>query len=336
MIQALSYTTIAVTATSLAYQLFKEQRSLKTSSHSHKQSLIEMQRFKSNDELINYLVEKGEIRDMELERAMKLVDRANYCHNFEQNDRWITTDPYEDAAQPLIANATISAPHMHATCIQAIVSVIKEKLDRNEPVRILDIGSGSGYCCAVIAHIINQCTKDKNLLNQCKIYGVEHVDELVTESLQNLKNDSQLKDLLHLIEIRQGDGLNGIKDESPFDIIHCGAALSDLKTAGATMFSQLSQTGRMIVPIGSHQSYQALCVVEKKADGQSVIQPLMKVRFVPLSNLEAQLDSTYSNHIQPKLFKGGNDTMLVMPFVMNLDDTSGIKSLKDIKWEGSE
>lgn len=64
---------------------------------------------------------------------MRKVDRADFYHG---------PGPYHDTPQPIGYNATISAPHMHAFCLEWLQDVLKPNS------KVLDVGSGSGYLCA--------------------------------------------------------------------------------------------------------------------------------------------------------------------------------------------
>jgi len=83
---------------------------------------------------------------------------------------------------------------------------------------VLDVGSGSGYLVSCIAAIIKQ--KGTN----GKVYGIDHISQLVDFSIHNLNRDRP--DLFDedYAEIKVGDGYAGMADKAPFDCIHVGAA----------------------------------------------------------------------------------------------------------------
>ena len=61
-----------------------------------------------------------------------------------------------------------------------------------------------------------------------KVFGIEHISELVEFSIKNLSKSRANKKLLDggAIIISEGDGREGLKDQAPFDIIHVGAGNS--------------------------------------------------------------------------------------------------------------
>ena len=90
-------------------------------------------------------------------QALKSVDRGDF----------VTEDTlqyaYEDSPMRIGWNATISAPHMHAYCLEWV----KDHL--SEGAHVLDVGSGSGYLCAVFHQLVG---------SSGKVVGVEHIPQL--------------------------------------------------------------------------------------------------------------------------------------------------------------
>ena len=86
-----------------------------------------------NDSLVNALVRNRVLKTRKVIDAMRRVDRGNYCVPFSGQSA------YEDHPLPIGSNATISAPHMHAACLELVHDRVTEN------ARVLDVGSGSGY-----------------------------------------------------------------------------------------------------------------------------------------------------------------------------------------------
>src|ERR1700759_3413439 len=95
----------------------------------------------TNKELIGNLFSASLITSPIVRNAMLAVDRGNYT----------TRSPYEDSPQPIGYAATISAPHMHAHAVEALLPSIEKRLKTGEDLHILDVGSGSGYLTHVFA-----------------------------------------------------------------------------------------------------------------------------------------------------------------------------------------
>lgn len=144
------------------------------------------------------------IKDVAVREAMLKVDRADFC----------PVDPYFDSPGDIGYGATISAPHMHAYALQNAYSRV---LEAKPDGRILDVGSGSGYLTACFAY-----------LTKGLVVGVEHVPELVADSITNIRKHHQ--DLLDQgrVKIVVGDGRKGCPLDALFAVIHVGAASPEI------------------------------------------------------------------------------------------------------------
>lgn len=261
----------------------------------------------NNRELIQQVLQTNKAHKI-VEQALLLVDRAHYCRSFDST----TVQPYVDAAQPLPCNATISAPHMHVTCLQAIHDVFLDPTVKH--VNILDVGSGSGYISIVLAHMARLCNKPYT------VHGIEHMQELVTFAQQSKTLDAKASSLQG-IHFHVGDGFAGLTQQAPFDIIHVGAGAPQVPFA---LVEQLrATTGRMVIPVQIPESpFQMLMAISKTEQGKVNQQPICKVRFVPLGSKDRQLHSAYSNETRPKLLQDSEtgERRVIMPFLMNVEE----------------
>jgi len=127
-------------------------------------------------------------------------------------------------------------------------------------MKVLEVGTGSGYQAAVLAECVSQ------------VYTIEIVPELGRRStalLADLGYDN--------VHVRIGDGYRGWPEEAPFDGVVVTAAPDEIPQP---LIEQLAVGGRMVIPVGDF--YQQLTVVEKTDRGISkhVVFP---VRFVPMT-----------------------------------------------------
>jgi len=186
-----------------------------------------------------------------VEAAMRAVDRGFYAIH----------DPYVDAPSSIGYGATISAPHMHAHCLE----VLRDHLIPG--AKILDVGSGSGYLAAVMATMVT---------NSGSVLGIDLIPELVEQSIANVKKaNPQL--LNEGLTLKVGDGWQEMKAE--FDAIHVGAAAA---TVPAALVKMLKPGGDMVIPVGT--TSQDLVLIHKSDTGQVTQRTLMGVRYVPLVN----------------------------------------------------
>jgi len=222
---------------------------------------------KTIGDMVNQLLKLGVITDERVAQAMLCVDRANYV------PRECLT-PYREAAVPIGFNATISAPHMHAMGLD----ILFPKLTPGATV--LDVGCGSGYISACLAHLVGP---------HGKVYGIDHVPELVDWAKLNIGNDSP--DLLDNITLQVGDGFEGFPEYAPYDAIYVGAAAEYVPEE---LVKQLKPGGRMIIPVGPPDGFHSLVVVDIDLNGEVITKNLGTVRFVPLTSYEKQIDQVDS------------------------------------------
>ena len=161
---------------------------------------------------------------------------------------------YDDTALPIACGQTISQPSLVAEMTQA--------LEIKPTMRVLEIGTGSGYQTAILARIAR------------RVYTIERHADLLAQAEARFK---QLK--LTNIVTKRGDGSKGWKEGAPFDRIIVTAAAD---TVPQVLTDQLAVGGIMIIPVGSQGGEQILLRVFKEKDGNVSQTPLMGVRFVPL------------------------------------------------------
>ena len=152
---------------------------------------------------------------------------------------------------------------------------------------MLDVGSGSGYLTACLAKMASG--------EEARVYGVDHVPELVEWATSNVTADSP--ELLNSrLSFIVGDGRLGLPDQAPFDVIHVGAAAPELPPA---LVDQLAVGGRLVIPIGTRWGDQYLEVVDKVTQAEVIRNRAMPVKFVPLTDRDRQVQlfsQTFSDH----------------------------------------
>ncbi|KAL0959762.1 hypothetical protein HGRIS_011452 [Hohenbuehelia grisea] len=223
----------------------------------------------TNAELIANMAANGIISSARVTKAMAKVDRANYVRN--------KLTAYEDSPQTIGHGATISAPHMHAYAAEHLIDFLKPG------AKVLDVGSGSGYLSAVLHYLVSDD------ITSGKVVGIDHIQELVDYSIENLKKDN-LSDALESkhIEVIVGDGRQGYSVGGPYDAIHVGAAAPTLPQA---LVDQLASPGRMFIPVGSGVQY--ILHIDKDEQGNVTQSQVMGVNYVPLTDLERQRASAW-------------------------------------------
>jgi len=194
---------------------------------------------KTHEELITNLKKANIITSNRVLRAMRKFDRAEFAPR--------SPTPYEDKPQDIGFGATISAPHMHAICLEALEPVLKPG------ARALDLGSGSGYVTACMAELVGK---------RGKVIGVELYPTLAMEAEHNVRRSHA--DLMDSgrIHFRVADARQGYPSSGPYHAIHCGFAFNEVPQH---LIDQLAIGGKMVIPVvkpdGSGE--QELLVIEK-------------------------------------------------------------------------
>ncbi|KAJ4822521.1 Protein-L-isoaspartate O-methyltransferase 1 [Turnera subulata] len=215
-----------------------------------------------NTQMVENLRHYGVIRSKKVAEVMETIDRALFVPD--------GTPAYVDSPMAIGYNATISAPHMHAMCLQLLEENLKPGM------HALDVGSGTGYLTACFALMVGP---------QGRTVGIEHIPELASSSITNIEKSAAAPLLKEgSLSVHVGDGRQGWPEFAPYDAIHVGAAASEIPQA---LIDQLKPGGRMVIPVGN--IFQDLQVVDKKQDGSISIHSETSVRYVPLTSRDAQL-----------------------------------------------
>ncbi|KAK3290978.1 protein-L-isoaspartate O-methyltransferase [Chaetomium fimeti] len=223
----------------------------------------------SNRGLIENLYRNGLIKDTRVRDAFLTVDRAHYAPSI----------PYDDSPQPIGHHATISAPHMHANAVEALLPYILPS-DAHPTPRVLDVGSGSGYLTHVMAELVGP---------NGVVVGVEHIEPLKELGEGNMAKSKEGRAFLEAgrARFRVGDGRKGWVEEGEesekWDAIHVGAAAAEVH---AQMLEQLNAPGRMFIPVDDDISQlgQHIWWVDKDKDGKVTKTKHYPVRYVPLTD----------------------------------------------------
>lgn len=214
--------------------------------------------------LVEQLVANRVVKSKIIVSVLKGLDRRHFCLP-ETPDFYV----YQDAPTGIGCNQTISAPHMHATCLE----LCKDTLQKgpNVQVRVLDVGSGSGYLTAAFALLLEKMEQPG-----C-VVGIEKYEKLAEASRQSILQS--YPELMKYIEISSGNAWENVGEDG-FDVIHVGAAAADLPPS---LVHALRPGGRMVIPVGPEHGTQVMKIVDKREDGTLTSQDLMAVRYVPLT-----------------------------------------------------
>ncbi len=201
----------------------------------------------SRDRMVREQLAARGITDQAVLSAMRKVPR----HLFVAEA--LAGKAYEDHPLPIGLGQTISQPY--------IVAVMSQLLQAKPGMRVLEIGTGSGYQAAVLAEM------------GLEVYTVERLRELYDRTSSLL-----MRLRYRTVRLKLSDGTEGWPESGPFDRI--------IVTAGGPsvprpLVEQLADPGLMVIPVGEERRGQRLVLVRKE-NGAIVQEGHERVAFVDL------------------------------------------------------
>jgi protein-L-isoaspartate(D-aspartate) O-methyltransferase len=167
------------------------------------------------------------------------------------------------------ANHPLSIGHGQTISQPYIVALMTEVLDLGPEDTVLEVGTGSGYQCAVLAELARA------------VYSVETIPELAGTAGERLARLGYRNVHTHC-----GDGALGWPEHAPYDAIIVTAAARAVPPA---LVEQLAPGGRMVLPVGVSWLGQDLVLLTKDTDGGVHSRDLLAVAFVPLVTSDRNL-----------------------------------------------
>ena len=194
-----------------------------------------------------------EIDDVGVRAAFARVPRPAFVGSEMQ--QWATCD----TALPIGEGQTISQPF--------VVALMTQALELQRGLRVLEIGTGSGYQTAILSELTS------------------HPDDVRGQNVWTVERNARLSEqavvLLRALGYRPhfavGDGAAGWPTAAPYDAIIVTAAASALPRP---LWDQLADGGRLVIPVGPADIGQTLWLVIRQGR-KMITRSLGGVRFVP-------------------------------------------------------
>ena len=194
--------------------------------------------------LILELRESG-IVNSEVLSALEIIPREKFIPENYRNQA------YENIALPIGDGQTISQPY--------VVAKMTELLEVNNNHKVLEIGTGSGYQCAILSKLAR------------RIYTIERIKNLHEKS-SKIFDELQLTNIVSKYE----DGNNGWVEQIPFDRIIFTAATESISSR---IFSHIKEGGIIVCPI--IKDNKQVIIKYKRKNNKLISEEFDDVLFVP-------------------------------------------------------
>lgn len=197
--------------------------------------------------MVTTQIERRGVSSPDVLAAMRAVPRHEFVPPSVRNEA------YQDSPLPIGFGQTISQPY--------IVAAMTDALRLRPSDKVLEIGTGSGYQAAVLAHLVSN------------VYSIEIIPELAQRAAADLARLGYTN-----VHVRAGDGYAGWPEHAPFDAIIVTCAPENIPQP---LIEQLAEGGRMVIPVGGRWG-QSLVRMTKRG-GTLHREDLMGVIFVPMT-----------------------------------------------------
>ncbi len=192
-------------------------------------------------------IRQAGITDKRVLHAMESIPRDRFI------PRAFRERAHDNVALPIGRQQTISQP--------ALVALMTQALEVGDRMKVLEIGTGSGYQAAILAKLCR------------RLYTVERHPPLLKDAEAIFKT-LRLTNITSLLR----DGTMGWQEQAPFDRIMMTCAALDIPKQ---LIDQLTIGGIMVLPVGLEDHDQRLIKLVRTHDGAET-EDLGGVRFVPL------------------------------------------------------
>src|SRR5579872_181108 len=203
---------------------------------------------RAREQMVEKQIARRGVRDPLVLKAMGEVPREDFV------SRALRDFAYDDAPLPIGEDQTISQPYIVGLMIQTAAVKPGDK--------VLEVGAGSGYAAAALSRIV------------ARVHAIERrpaLAEAARKRLGELGYDN--------VDLRVGDGAQGLDEAAPFDAI--------LVSAGAAcvpprLKEQLVVGGRLVIPVGPQGTGQRLLRITRRSADAYETEDFGAVSFVPL------------------------------------------------------
>jgi protein-L-isoaspartate(D-aspartate) O-methyltransferase len=170
--------------------------------------------------MIEQQIRPWDVLDTEVLHLLSVVKREDFVPLAHKALAFVDMEiPLRGAAEPA---QCMLAPRVEARMLQDLAVRKHEK--------VLEIGTGSGYMAALLAHRAQ------------RVISLEIDADLVSRARANLQKAG-----IHNAEVMQADGAKGLPAQGPFDVIVLSGSVAEVPSA---LLAQLKVGGRLMAIVG--------------------------------------------------------------------------------------
>jgi protein-L-isoaspartate(D-aspartate) O-methyltransferase len=213
--------------------------------------------------LVDTLRADGHLRSARVAAAMEAVPREIFVPGVPLEEVYRPSDAIVTKRVDGVSVSSASAPE--------VVAVMLEQLDPRPGDRVLEIGAGTGYNAALLAHLVGETGQ---------VVTLDIDDDLVQGARAHLCAAGYSQ-----VEVVQADGALGSSDDSVYDRIILTVSSSDIAPAWREQLAP--DHGRLVMPLGLRGPQRCVAFTFASAGDHLVSDSVRNCSFIPLRGLLA-------------------------------------------------
>lgn len=185
------------------------------------------------------------------------ASRQEWLSAVYSDESLVTQDKPHAAGHLVRSGEPLRVPTSSST-MPSLMARMLEALDIDNGMRILEIGTGTGYNAALLSHRLGDGDVVSIDIDPCLVEQAAH----------------RLAQLGYTPTLRVGDGADGAAEHGPYDRIIATAAVPDIPIAWV---QQLKPGGKILANLRGDLAGGTLCLLSKEHDDDEVIGPILPI-----------------------------------------------------------
>jgi protein-L-isoaspartate(D-aspartate) O-methyltransferase len=193
-----------------------------------------------HEAFIGTLKRSGKLDDPRIEAAFRAIPRHLFLPDLPPSEVYI------DRAIPTKFDDRMQ---LSSSSQPTLMAIMLKQLDLQTGQRVLEIGAGTGYNAALIAHIVGESGR---------VVSIDIDEDIVEGARQHLESAG-----VDNVRVICSDGGLGFSDGAPYDRIILTVGASDIAPA---WWDQLAPDGRLLIPLSLLGDLQRSIAFERRND----------------------------------------------------------------------